>query len=117
MADNKNSKVLLTFEKNGTINFSPRSKEVLFPYGALRDLMQPPHRETTEDKQYRLCLTLDLSFIPLTKDVQCSGQPALLQRKANLETGDQHLWELLTSDDIKLVRGEPCIAAIATKQC
>ena len=44
------------------------------------------------------------------------GSPALLQRKANLETGDQPLWELLTSDDTTLIRGGPCTVAVATKQ-
>lgn len=87
MVDNKNSEVLLTFEKSGTINFSPRSKEVPFPYGVLRDLIRPPHRETTDDKQYRLCLTLDLSFIPLTKEVQCSGQPCFIAKEST--SGDR----------------------------
>ena len=44
------------------------------------------------------------------------GGPALLQRKANLETGDQPLWELWTSDDTALIRGGPCTVAVATKQ-
>lgn len=67
MVDNKSSKVLLTFEKTDTINVSPRSKVVPFPYGVLRDLIQPPHRETTEDKQYCLCFNIGFVFYPFDK--------------------------------------------------
>lgn len=91
MVDNKSSKGTLIFKKIGTINIHLGTSVVPFSCGVLRDLTQPLHRETSEGKQYGLCLGLTLSSIPQAKHIQCSGQPCLTASESNLGSGDQPL--------------------------